>query len=374
MRVLYFSDNASDHNRRFLEKLAEAGLQVWFLDPTTDRLPDGWLPQGVQWLRTTQILRKSSRTKEFEAFLPEFLERLAEVQPDLVHAGPTGNCGYLTALASFHPWLLMSWGSDILYQVDRDTSWKEATQLALSTADGFFCDCEAVRLRAGELANIPKDRIVQLPWGIRNGSFTPEGDLPDESEFVREPGTQVLISTRSWEPIYGIDVLLEAFKLAYKIEPALRLVLLGGGSGAARVRDFIRSNGLERAICLPGHVGRPEMAKWFRAAHIYVSCTASDGTSISLLEAMASGLPVVVSDLPANREWVKEGKNGWLAPVNSAEAFAHRLLRAARLEANDRRAIAERNRRIVAEKADWDANFPKLLAMYERLTVLPVER
>jgi glycosyltransferase involved in cell wall biosynthesis len=110
------------------------------------------------------------------------------------------------------------------------------------------------------------------------------------------------------------------------------------------------------------------MPKWFRAADTYVSCTQSDGTSISLLEAMATGLPVVVTDIPSNREWVAEGQNGWLAPAGSAEEFANRLLRAARLKPEDRKLFSERNQRIVEERADWDRNFPKLLDMYQRLT------
>jgi glycosyltransferase involved in cell wall biosynthesis len=110
------------------------------------------------------------------------------------------------------------------------------------------------------------------------------------------------------------------------------------------------------------------MPKWFRAADTYVSCTQSDGTSISLLEAMATGLPVVVSDIPSNREWVVEEQNGWLASPRSAEQFADRLLRAARLSPEQRRLFSERNRRIVDDRADWDRNFPKLLEMYERLT------
>ena len=98
MKVLYFSDNTSDHNRRFLEKLAQAGLTVWFLDPTCARLPDDWLPDSVHWIRTRQILRRDDVPSTFAGFLPEFQAWLKEIKPDLIHAGPTHNCGYVTAL------------------------------------------------------------------------------------------------------------------------------------------------------------------------------------------------------------------------------------------------------------------------------------
>jgi L-malate glycosyltransferase len=366
MRVLYFSDNCSDHNRRFVEKLSQSGIEVWFLDPTSESLADNWLPPGVHWVRTSQKCRRDLVPSAFAEFLPEFQDCLQAIRPDLIHAGPVHNCGYLTALSHFHPWLLTSWGADILSTLDR-SNYTNAGQLALSSADGFFCDCDAVRARAKQLKDLADDRIVQFPWGIRKGSFSPEGALPIEEESAREPGTRVFLSTRSWEPIYGIDVLLQAFQIAYSVESCLRLLLLGNGSEASQIREFITSHGLEHVVRVPGHVSRGDMPKWFRAADVYVSCAKSDGTSVSLLEAMATGLPVVVTDIPSNREWVVEAQNGWLAPSASVEEFANRFLLSARLSPEQRHVISQRNRRVVEERADWDRNFPMLLEMYKHL-------
>ena len=368
MKVLYFSDNTSGHNQRFLEKLSEAGLEVWFLDPTSNYVAEGWLPEGVQWVRPKHALPRNSDLTTFAGFLPEFQHLLGEIGPDLVHAGPIQSCGRLTALSGFHPWLLTSWGSDLLFNAQRSPEWKQATQLALLGADGFFCDCDAVRTKAKQSADIPDSRIVQFPWGIRRGLFGPVGALPSEEEYEREPGTHVFISTRSWEPLYGIDTLLEAFRQAYRVDSSLRLLLLGNGSEVGRVREFVDVHGLSRVIRTPGAHVKEDMPKWFRAADAYVSCAQSDGTSVSLLEAMATGLPLVVIDIPSNREWVVEGRNGWLAPARSTEEFADRLLRAARLSPEQRSLFSERNQSIVEERADWDRNFPRLLEMYERLT------
>ena len=88
---------------------------------------------------------------------------------------------------------------------------------------------------------------------------------------------------------------------------------------------------------------------------------------------MATGLPAIVSDIASNREWVTKEKNGWLASVGSSEEFAEKLLRAANLKTGDREAISGRNQRIVAERADWDSNFPGLLRLYETLVSSAVE-
>lgn len=372
MRVLYFSDNTSGHNQRFLEKLSQSGLEVWFLNPTTDCLAENWLPDGVSWIRSTRILEANSSPAHFAEFLPQFQRVLKEVNPDFVHAGPIQTCGYLTALSQFHPWLLSSWGSDLLLHARQNPEWEQATQLALTNADSFFCDCDTVRAEAKRWAGLPDSRIVQFPWGLRKGVFGPSGALPPESLYKREPGTHVFLSTRSWEPIYGIDTLLRAFADAYQRDDSLRLLLLGNGSEAEKAQEFVRSHGLSEIIRMPGSYNGDEMPKWFRAVDSYVSCARSDGTSVSLLEAMATGLPVIVTDIPSNREWAVEERNGWLAPADSPTEFADCFLRAAHLGSASRKLISDRNQRVIEERADWDRNFPRLLEMYERMTGLSI--
>jgi glycosyltransferase involved in cell wall biosynthesis len=81
---------------------------------------------------------------------------------------------------------------------------------------------------------------------------------------------------------------------------------------------------------------------------------------------MATGLPVVVSDIPSNREWVNEGENGWLID-GSPKDFAEKLLTSAHLSPQQREKISGLNQSIVASRADWDRNFPLLSNLYERL-------
>ncbi len=367
MRILYFTDNHSDHNRRFLEKLTELGHEVHLLDATQETSAANWLPHGVQEIQTKQIVRRDADPGHFAEFLVELQSWLKELRPDLLHAGPIQTCGYVAALSGFHPLLLMSWGSDILLHARRNAEWARATEVALAAADGFFCDCEAVREASQRYAAIPETRIAQFPWGIRRGSFSPQGPAASRESFGWGSDPFVFISTRSWEPLYNLDVLLQAFHMAYRQNHRLRLLLLGDGSEAGRVRSIIVQNDLNEVVVTPGLIAGTDTPRWFRAANAYVSCARSDGTSISLLEAMATGLPAIVTDIPSNREWITEDKNGWLATTGSSEEFAAKLLRAASRPPDDLDAISERNQSVVAERADWDKNFLKLLRLYEFL-------
>jgi len=371
VRILYFSDNRSEHNRRFLEKLSFYEHEVWFLDSANDEAADDnasrrWLPTGVRSVAHERVIPRGADPSVYEEFLPEFQSLLAKVRPDLVHAGPVPGCGYVAARSGFHPLLVMSWGSDLLVDAGQNAEWAQATTTALSGADGFMCDCDAVRIAAQGFAPISDARVAQFPWGVKGGVFSAVGPVP-AGVRPAEPGAFRFISTRSWDTLHGIDVLLEAFRRAQGENKMLRLILAGDGRMAGMVHEFVARHGLHRVVLTPGQLMATELPGWFRAAHAYVSCARSDGASVSLLEAMATGLPVLVTDIPSNREWVRAGENGWLAAAGSVEDFAGKLLRVAGLKPSEREAIGKRNQTIVAQRADWDRNFPQLLDLYERL-------
>jgi L-malate glycosyltransferase len=368
MRVLYFSDNGSDHNRRFLEKISAFGHEVFFLDITGQEAKFS-MPRSVTGVKGRHAFPRDAAPDAVDAFLPELQFWLNELHPDILQAGPVPTCGYLAALTGFHPLIVTSWGSDLLLHAERDSTWKHATEVALRGADGFVCDCDTVRQAALRYAHLPSSHVAQFPWGVKAGIFSPAGERPPH--WTPTFGTVTFLCTRTWEPLYDVDVLLQAFAQAYEENKSLRLLLLGEGSLRDHIRQFIAEHKLERIVTTHSERDPANMPAWFRVADVYVSCARSDGTSISLLEAMATGLPVVVSDIPSNREWVSDGENGWLASVGSRQDFAAKLGQAASLGTQQRKAIAARNRQIIAERADWDKNFPLLMKLYEVVAASP---
>ena len=85
------------------------------------------------------------------------------------------------------------------------------------------------------------------------------------------------------------------------------------------------------------------------------------------MEAMATGLPVIVTDSPGNREWVRQGENGWLAPAGVPEPFGSLIAEASALPLERRNAIGSLNRRTVERSADGDITFSRLLEIYDRI-------
>jgi glycosyltransferase involved in cell wall biosynthesis len=370
LRILWLTQGVTGHDRRFTALLAGAGHDVRYL--ALDEVGEApALPEGVRWEAWPERPTGNARTPEgAERLLGAFRRVLERVRPDAVHAGPVPTGGFLAALADVRPRVVMSWGSDVLVEAGQGPAWRDATHAALDGADRFVCDCHAVLRRAREYAAIGDGAVVLLPWGTDPARFHPaDGPSALRAELLGEDADDafLVLCTRSWEPVYGIDTMVEGFRRAWEKEPRLRLVLAGGGSLAGEVDRWIRGAGIADVVHRPGALGHDRLPEWFRAAELYASCAHSDGTSVSLLEAMASALPVLVTDIPSNREWVAPGENGWLAPSGDAAAVASALLEAAALDAASRRAIGRRNRAIVEARADWGVNGARLLDAYNAL-------
>ncbi|MBI3857267.1 MAG: glycosyltransferase, partial [Planctomycetes bacterium] len=177
-------------------------------------------------------------------------------------------------------------------------------------------------------------------------------------------GKFVLVSTRPLKEMYDHPSLLAALA-----KPGLEnfaAVLVGDGNLRADLEKRATDLKVIDRVKFIGMVDNEKIPDHLAAGDIYVTCSRSDSASLGLLEAMASGLPVVASDIPANREWIADGQSGWLFPGGNSEALSKVLLKVGESEQN-RQEVALRGRAISLARADSRKNFPRLLARIEAL-------
>jgi glycosyltransferase involved in cell wall biosynthesis len=115
-----------------------------------------------------------------------------------------------------------------------------------------------------------------------------------------------------------------------------------------------------------GSVSNREMPKFLGSSDVFVSTSLSDTRSVSLLEAMACALPVVVTDLDGNRECVKDGVNGALFPRGNFRELAEKIVYLLR-EKDIRRKFGVANRKIVEKEADYEKEMSKMEKSYKEL-------
>lgn len=369
MRILYFTHAYTPHDHRFLSALASSPHEILYLPlhSETSGYESRSVPQNIRTLPSLTGSETLTAPVQWLPLAPRFKAILDSEKPDLVHAGPIQTCAFLSALADVHPLLAMSWGSDLLVDAHRDPLWNWITRFTLHRADMLLTDADEVTQAAVDLAGVPPGHILQFPWGVDPDLFHPGPDTLQLRNRTGWQNTVLLLSNRSWEPAYGVLHLLRAFALAHKSDSRLRLVLLGSGSQKPEIEEFICSNSLADKVLVLGATPPEQLPAVLRAVDVYASCAFSDGSSVSLLEAMATGLPVLATDRPSNREWIASQENGLLAPFGDTPTIADAMLALARLTPEQRVRIATANRAVVSERANWNKNIARLFDNYTNL-------
>jgi len=361
MRIIYFSLDYSPHDHRFLAALAETEHEVFYvrLQRGKRQVEDRPVPSKIE-----QALwaggQGEFRWRDLPRLTFDFRQLTREIKPDLIHAGPIQTCALIAVLSGFHPILTMSWGFDLMEDVHRNWRMERITQYVLRNTQYFTSDANVTRDKAVHYGMNP-DHTVVFPWGVDLQHFAP---ATDHRSLITDHFT--LFCNRSWEPRYGVDVLAKAFVKVARQNPDVELLLLNGGSQGQVIREILQRGGALERVSMPGQVSQRDLPRFYRMADLYISPSHVDGSSVSLMEALACGIPCLVSDILANKEWVTENENGWLFPDGNADALAAKILTV--IAQREKLAeVGRAARRSAERRADWKKNFGTLMEVYQRL-------
>lgn len=371
MRLLYLTVGGSIFDRRFLESFVERGFDTHYVYLR----PSGreYAAAGVQEHCLGHDVRRDDRWLSPRVLLHarsylRFRRLLSDIEPDLLHAGHVQGPGLMAAASGFHPFLLMPWGSDVLIHPERSFLFKWATRFVLRRADLITCDARSVKRAMLDLVDRPAESIRVIPWGIDTALFCPDRGAGVEirSQLGWSAEDQVIIMTRWLKPVYAVDDFIRALPLVLKRHPRAKALLVGSGPLEDELKGLADELGVRKRVAFLGGVENRDLSVYLNAADVYCSSSLSDGTSASLLEAMACGLPVVVTDVAANREWVEEGVNGTVVPRKDPTALGKALAQI--LDSSEvRERMGRANRRKVVERADWERNFAEFEELYTQL-------
>jgi len=282
---------------------------------------------------------------------------LRRIKPDILNGHWLPTYGFYSAMARYHPFLLTVWGSDILMIPKISHFTRKIVEFTLDRADSVMVDSIVQERAAVELGCDPS-KIVRFPWAVDLDMFNPSvsGEMVrTELGWERNP---IVFFARWHMQVYGLEHLLNAVPEIILEHADARFMIGGCGPQTDEFKDLVAKKGLEKFVKFLGKIPYVEMPEYMAACDIYVSPSLSDGTSAALLEAMACGKPVVVSDIPANNEWIENGENGLIVPTKDSSAIASAIVSLL----NDRKlrtTFGRRNPEIVRKKADLQKSLKK---------------
>jgi glycosyltransferase involved in cell wall biosynthesis len=319
VRVVYVGRGSTGHDRRFVDAWRASGADVAAIEA------EGMSPQVLGAL-------------------------IAEAAPDVVHTGPVTSPAAEVAAVWDGPLIATSWSFDLLSDIDRDPADRRRAIDVLQRADLVHVDNAGPRRVALELG-APPDSIVEFPWGVdalwlasRHRSRRPEGET-------------VFLSTRRHEPIYRVGDVVQAFLAIAGDHPGIVLRIAGSGSLTTQLEAAAAASPSGDRVEFLGEVDNDALPAVYGDADVYVTTSSVDGSSVSLLEAMAGGVPVIASRIEGNAQWVTP-ETGLDYPLGDVTALAGLMRGFATAGdpiasgADDRAAAALQ---LVRERADWDA-------------------
>ena len=321
--VIYASASNGVHDRRWVEALRACGFEVTVLSASGD-------------------LRAS-----VAAFQPLSAPVLA---------GPL-NSVTKSLVGLSRPVIGLSWGYDL--QQGHSQAVPLEAMAWLSGLDGLVVDSPVTRDLAIALGLGP-ERVVLIPWGVDLELFTPDGPAVSAAAHGFAHGSQVVLSLRTHNTIYRTSDVIEAFARAALADPALMLVLGGDGPLTPTHRARVDELGLAPRVRFIGRVDESELPALLRGADLYVTASETDGTSVTLLQAMACGVPVIASRNPGNATWVREGETGQLFDVGDVKELAA-LMVSGRTNPD----VIDTALRLVRSEGDWTGNRMRLLQVID---------
>jgi glycosyltransferase involved in cell wall biosynthesis len=326
MRICYIANGNSVHSARWIMPFVERGHTVHLLS---------YVPVERSWKGLTEVVDLTRLTDvrkvRFALWAWWTRRHIQRIKPDVLHAHQVQAAGWLGAMANYHPFVVSGWGSDILIEPHKSLFrrllvWFVMRQSDLLTVPSRFM------YDAARTLGIPERAIRLVPWGVETDVFRP---FPDDRNVTRaelgiSSASRVILSPRKVRPLYNIDILFDAIRLARRQVNRLQVVLLRASAESdylAQLERQIADFGLEDIVLwLPRQESPSDMARLYRMADVCVSIPMSEGYGFSVYEALASGCPTVISDLPIFRAELEDGLHTVKVPVRDVVGTSQRLV------------------------------------------------
>jgi glycosyltransferase involved in cell wall biosynthesis len=366
LRLCFIADSRSLHTARWIRFFSERGHTVALVSshpPLYGLQVDSYYPLSTR--------SRAPATRIVKNVL-EVRKAIRDFKPDVLHAHYINESGWLGGLSGFHPFVLTAWGSDIYQAPFQSRLARVLSPWAVRTADFVTADShdQVERLRT---MGASVESSAMVTWGVDLAEFTGRTGSVWREKHGIDHRRFVVLSPREWIPNSNIEAVVRAFALARQGHPEMLLALKVFRRGTpaemqAKVAALIQSLGIGDSTLVIDEEPEEILPEMYAAAGVTVSVCFSDGTPVSVLEAMASESAPIVSRLPSLGEWIEEGRSGFLVPPADCELLARRIGQLADNESL-RRGIGQSARVVIAAKGDREVNLGRVEQEYRRLAL-----
>jgi L-malate glycosyltransferase len=367
MKILYIAPMNSIHSRRWIKYFVDQGNDVHAVNVgLADRSELEKVTVHFEQLDHTEYMVLIDFFVRFIRFFIKLKKLVSELKPDIIHVHGVSIYAYIAVKCSESkiPVIATAWGSDILLYPYQSYKRKIIAKLTLKAVDFNLCDEKHIKNEMIKLGADEK-KIGIVYFGTDLNEYNSDNkDLNVISELGFKSNTKLIISLRQLKPIYDIETLIKAIPLVIEKNSKVGFIIVGEGSEKQNLEELSKELGIDHKVRFTGFLSYSDLKRYTASADIYVSTSTSDaGLASSTAEAMASEVPVIITDFGNNSDWVEDKVSGLLFPMRDYKVLSDKIIYI--LEHPDESILmANKGMQIIKERNNWLVEMEKVNQIY----------
>lgn len=291
-------------------ELVKDGHEVYVLTSSDPGFADSYIEKGFNVCRFARSFRFFGTLY----FWIKIMFIIKKINPDIIHAQSIDMAlpAFIIKKILMIPYIVYSRCSIYLLPVIT----LKLVKNPLKNADMVLSLTEDMKEELSLYYNL--DNIKVVPNGINLEIFS---DILPKSK-----STNVILCVAGLRPEKGLNYLIKAMEFILNTKPNSKLFLVGGGIEEKFLLELVKKMELEENIIFVGKVPQEQICKYYSSADVFVLPSLYEGFPVSLLEAMATGTPIVATDVCGVSEFVRNGRNGYLVRPKDPKEIAERVL------------------------------------------------
>lgn len=360
MKILLLSDSHSEHTEKWALGLANKGIKIGLF--SFNKASYDWHTHpniSVFFEPEKSINAESTLTKlAYLKYVTVLKKIIKHFEPDVLHAHYATSYGLVGALSDFHPFIISSWGTDVMKFPNKNFIAKSILKYNFRKADVLCATSPTIVLCINDIIKKP---VTVVPFGVDVEQFKP---MAVKSFFA--PEDFVLASIKPIEKLYNIDILIQSFAQLSPKHPHLKLLIVGEGSVKSDLESLAKKLNVSEKVVFTGRIPFAEVKNYYNMINVLVNISEYESFGVSVIEAMACEKPVIVTNVGGLKDIVMDETLGFKVEIRNVEQTVQAI---ETLMADQKlyKQIAGDVRKHVIEHYSWEKNLQQMIDIYENV-------
>ena len=356
-RILILADINSPHTQKWVLGLANDNFTIGIFSFNSS--DSDWFAnnKNITCLNKRQTKASSTLLNKLAYLLlwPKLLYQVYKFKPQVIHSHYASSYGLLGALTFFKPFIVSAWGSDVMDFPKKNFLNKLILKFILFRANKI---CVTSTVLKKEVSQYTKKQVHVIPFGVNLNLFYANDTVSLNDDFV-------FGIVKNLEALYNIDKTIIAFYWLVKRYPdlPLKLKIIGDGSQKENLNELINYYELQNNVEMIGFVAHDQIPSYLNTMDVLVNVSEIESFGVSVAEAMACQIPVIVSNVDGFKDLIPDESIGLI--THSTSPYDIGIAMEKYLMNYELRSILANNAfKRITEKFSWNKNLNEMEQLY----------